>query len=339
VREAGSAQAGTSVGRAAVLAPEQPFGAYADALGLAPQVLPESAPELEAELARLSDLVREDFAVHKSEPSSLPTSALRVLNLVAQPEMQLSELVSATSQDAAIAAAVLRVANSVQLAPISGQVLTVRDAITRLGVVEVGRVAGAVAARALFSPRVKAQQQVFAARFQLLHWLSSTAASGCGQLAMQRRQGRSDLAFLAGMLHDVGKSVALQSLASLVLAGDVPRDLPPATIDALLEGLHIELGTEVHAAWSLPEYLHTLCSCHHDPALPADDDLIEVHLVRIVSGLLQLRAHAVPARRVDELTQSVHALEITPAQLRVIDSDLRGQGARMRAVLGLPAPS
>ncbi len=317
----------------------EPLSTYAQALGI--EVL-EPAPlgDLDASRAKhLLDAVREHFAKASGEPVSLPSASLRVLNLVAQTEVEMGELTRTVSQDPAITAAVLRVANSAALARSSGEVRTVREAVLRLGVTEVGRVAGAVAARALFSPRAKAEQALFASYWTELHLNAASAASGSAHLAMQLRRGRSDYAFLGGMLHDVGKSVALSTIAGLVLSGKAPSDLEPQVLSSVLEDVHVEIGAEVHQSWSLPEYLIALCASHHDAVVPATDEYIEVHVVRVVSGLLALRASPMLLARGEELMQSLQVLKIQPLQFRALDTELRTLGKHMQGLLGATTPA
>jgi HD-like signal output (HDOD) protein len=265
----------------------------------------------------------------------LPTSCVRVLNLVARPNLELGELTTVASQDPSIAAAVLRVANSAAMGASGREVRTVREAIARLGVSEVGHVAAAVSARVLFSARAKREQAMFAARRTDLHWGAVTAAAGAAHLAMQRGKGRSDTAYLGGMLHDVGKAVALGSLSALVVAGRASRDIGPAVVSSVLEQVHTELGTDALRHWSMPGYLVTLCATHHDHELGDGVEFTEVHLLRVVDGLLCLRADPSDHSALALLMQSVRVLQIGPLELRAFDSDLRRLAGQMGRVLGL----
>jgi HD-like signal output (HDOD) protein len=311
-------------------APE--FKAYAHALGL-PFALPAELSDAQRELvSQLSAAIMEFAGKEDNGPKSLPTAALRILNLVAKNDVEVTELATAINQDPALTAAVLRVANSAVLGG-AGQIATVRDAVTRLGVAESGRVAGAVAAKALFSAKSKSAHAVFAGPFLDLHVHAAAAAAGAAFLAMERAVGRSDLAYLGGMLHDVGKSLALGALATLVLENKTPREIDPDVMVAVLENLHVDLGAEAHERWALPQYLTALCASHHDANVPNHPSQAELHLVRVVSGLLALRARPQPLERISELMQSIQVLGLTPVQTRALDAELRGSVQRMRDAL------
>jgi HD-like signal output (HDOD) protein len=332
-------------------APERP-----DVLAAAPEQCPQLPPAFQpfavalrldaagacglseaeqAEVARLAPMVKAQFATERDSLEMLPSASLRILNLVARPDVEVAELTSVASQDPAISAAVLRAANSAFNAVATREVRTVRDAILRLGVNEVGRVASAISARFLFSSNAKAEHAMFARRRRDLHLHAVITAAGAAHLAMERSCGRSDLAYLGGILHDVGKSVALGSLSGLVLAGRAPREIAPAVLNAVLEEVHTEIGTEALRHWSMPGYLVTLCATHHDRELGAGSDWLEVHLVRVMAGLLAMRANPADAAQAEVLLQSLQTLGIEPLELRSIDAHLRGLGQQMGQLLGI----
>lgn len=306
---------------------------HARALGLTFQ-LPE--PLSDAQLAQVTQLVAAvmDAAsgTEDAVPSSLPSAALRMLNLAARSDVEVAELASAINQDAALTAAVLRVASSA--AQGAGEVNTVRDAVVRLGVTESARVAAAVAAKTLFSARSKQAFALFEGMFNELNVAAMSAAGGAAYLAMERGIGRSDLAYLGGMLHDVGRSLGLSVLASLTLADRAPRELDPEVLQQVLEEVHVPLGTLAIERWGLPAYLLDLCASHHDARVPQNSS--ETHLVRVVSGLILLRTRTrpQPLERLYELEQSLEVLGMTPLQTRALDAELRRRATQVRLAIG-----
>jgi HD-like signal output (HDOD) protein len=309
------------------------FAPYAQALALE---LVEPAPLTGIERTRVQQLTAAILQLSKTEeevPGGLPTAALRVLNLVARPDLELSELASTIQQDPALTAAILRVANAASMGAVAGPINTVRDAVTRLGITDSARVAGVVAAQTLFSPQSRLAQSLFAAPLAELHVTSATIASGAAQAAMDRGIGRSDMAYLGGMLHDVGKTLAIATLADLMQSGTAPRELEPAVLDTVLEAVHVELGGRALRLWKLPQYLVDLCASHHDSTLPHDRVHAEQHLVRVAAGLIALRARPQSAERIDELADSLVALDITPLQARALDAGLRSRSVQVRQVL------
>ena len=138
---------------------EDAFAPFARALGIAlplapPRLTEEEEALLETLAARLFDHCRKN----KLGPASAPTMSLRILNLVASPNAELAEMSRLISADPALSASVLTVANSAFYRGFS-EIETVRDAVTRMGLDEVGRVAGALSAKSLFNPKLKQELQ------------------------------------------------------------------------------------------------------------------------------------------------------------------------------------
>jgi HD-like signal output (HDOD) protein len=310
------------------------FAPFAQALGLELR-LPVTLSEAQRrQVAELAGAVSEHVANDDCGPSSLPLASLRVLHLVVRSDVEVTELASTIQTDPALTAALLRVANSPVMRASSGETDTVRDAVVRLGIAESGRVAAAVAAKTLFSPRSKSAHALFSAQFGRLHVAAASGAAGAAYLAMERGIGRSDRAYLGGMLHDVGKSLALGALAALVLARKAPRDLEPAVVTQLLEERNVELGTQAHVRWGLPAYLTELCATQHDPKVQATPAQAELHLVRVVAGLLALRDGPESLERISELVQSLSVLKLSPLQTRALDAELKTRTAQVRHHIG-----
>ena len=295
---------------------------------------PALTEEQRSHVQSLAAVILQGQAADEAIPSGLPTASLRILNLVARPELEVNELASAVQQDPSLTAALLRVANSAALGAAAGPIRTVREAITRLGIAESGRIVGSVAAQALFSPEAKLAKSLFRARLSELHVAAATIAGGAAQLSMERNTGRSDLTYLGGMLHEVGKTLVLGKVAQLVQLKEVPEDLDPPVLDALLDRAHVTLGSRAHRRWELPEYLCELCETQNEPALSRDGEHAEQHLVRVVSGLYTLRVRPLPRERLLQIADSLQALGITPVQARALESGLKARAQQVRQILG-----
>ena len=322
---------------------EDPFAPFGRALGVdVPGELPLD-PEQEVLDLELADRILAHFRANRPPPASFPALSLQILNLVARPDAEVGELARLITRDPALSAGILSVANSAYYRG-AMEVETVRDAITRLGLNEVGRVAGAVSARTLFNPRMRAEQAVFASRWNALFHHAVTVASGAASLAARNRRVRSDRAYLGGLLHDVGMSLALRSLAALVLDGKLdpgklaPGKLDPRTddarVDRVLDRVHAEVGGEAHQAWNLPQYLTVLAVRHHDPEIPASEEFVDLHAVRLASAIDDLRG-PFAGRGARELVQSAGALQLGPFAVRALAADLREAEARTAVLFGI----
>ncbi|MBK9518119.1 MAG: HDOD domain-containing protein [Anaeromyxobacter sp.] len=312
------------------------FAPFAAALGV-------PVPEQPAPLAEADELEELELAArvldhcrrHKLGPASSPSLSLRILNLVAAPDAEISELARVISADPALSAGVLNVANSAFYRGLD-ESQTVRDAVTRLGLDEVGRVAGALSAKTLFNPRLKLEQQAFGPRFTALYRRAVTVGTGAAALAMRQPGARSDRAYLGGMLHDVGRTVALRAVALLTLDGALALELGSPRLERLLDQVHLELGGELHQEWQMPQYLTVLAVRHHDQAIPAEPEFLDLHVVRLAAAVYDLKAEPASAwRAAGELVQSAAALRLDPNAVRALASELAQAEQRVATTLGL----
>ena len=303
------------------------FAPFAAVLGVEPASPPPLSEEEEAEDLRVAALVLDHFHKNRPGPASAPSLSLQILNLVATPRTGAADLARLVQNDPGLAASVLHVANSAYHRGLQ-EVESVRDAVARIGLEEAGRVAGALAAKSLFSPRMRQEFAAFSGPWSDLYLRAVTVATVSASLAMRTRTARSDRCYLGGMLVDVGKSVALRSLASLAV--DRVIEPSPERVERVLDRLHVEIGGDVHQEWNLPQYLTVLCVRHHDEAVPADPEFGDLHVVRLVSALEDLRrSPASAAHAAVELAQSAGVLQVDPLGARALVAELRTTAERV----------
>ncbi|MDP7039746.1 MAG: HDOD domain-containing protein [Myxococcota bacterium] len=276
-----------------------------------------------ARFEELKALVFSHFREHRQELPAFPSLAARVFSLIEHPETDINELVRAINQDPQIAAQVIKNANSVIYAR-GVQILSIRDAVTRLGLRQVANIAAAASTSALFDMEVKASHEQFIPiwREQWLH--AMTTAYSAGWLAEELSLGNSGQAFLGGMLHDIGKTIALRALGALIVGGQIKESLSPETVNTIMEESHLDLGSEMAISWELPEFLVMLAMEHHQVDLPSGADYQELHMVRVVSGLNELQRN--PHYRTgleDEVRSSADTLGLSNFRLRAISSQVK----------------
>ena len=141
----------------------------------------------------------------------------RVRELAGDPESDTNELVAALETDPGLAANVLRFANSAACArPVRAQ--TVRQAVTLVGRVSVGRLALEAAVCRFF----ELAPGTGGASRGLLHVHASQVAAVAGALA-DRAGADVEAAHLAGLLHDLGKLVMPLAFGEEALDDRRPR--------------------------------------------------------------------------------------------------------------------
>lgn len=295
----------------------------------------ELTPEQQAREDQLVEKVRAHFQANRPAPSAVPSISLQVLNLIAEGDHSLAELSRVVAQDPAYSAALIKVANSPAYAG-AQEIHTLRDVVSRLGMTEVGRVSGMVAARTLFQPQVKNEFATFGNRWNDVFAESVAAARGAAWLALRVPKARSDQAYLAGVLHELGRSVALRTVAALSFTEGC-FDLEGTEIDRVVERVHVEIGGEIHVDWSLPRFPTLVAMRHHELRLPTDVDYIDVHVVRLCSALVQLRRQPWRVEQTRaEVEESCAALKLDAYALRSLDTQLRQEMESVLASFAAP---
>ncbi len=291
------------------------------------------------ELVLLLQLTRRHFLENRPEPASFPAQALRAMEVLREPDVDVRKLTSLVAQDPVLGARVLRVANSAAFNR-GTEVHELRTAITRLGLREVSGLVLGVASQSLFDPTAQAEYQLFRARWDGLFHHAMTSAMAAAQLSLDVHQGRTADAFMGGLFHDIGKSIALRSVCALVLSGRTRLHPDDPAIDRLLEAAHVEVGTEMHDTWGLPAGLRRICAAHHQPDVPLTPDTVELHLVRVASGFAALRvAPHLAGDYAGQVAQSLGALGLGAAVLPNLRKRIDQQAQRVSAMFGVASPA
>lgn len=276
----------------------------------------------------IAEKVLEHFQANRPTLLSFPGLSMQVLEYASREDIDARTLARTVEQDPALTAAVLKVANSPALRGVS-EIGDTREAIARIGTREVMSIAAVVSTRSLFSPDARGDQATWGRRFNGLFHHGATTAFTAAWLALQTPGSRSDHVLLAGMLHDVGKGIALRSLAALVRSGEVPLDADDLAVDRALHEVHVEIGDWLHTEMGLPEHSHAVCVRHHDDRPRADGRLTplaltrDIAMVRLVSALYLLRtAPGVFPEAHAEVVAASGQLKLDAHRVRALNGEL-----------------
>ena len=286
------------------------------------------APEHAELVESLVPKVVEHFSSHKPDLIAFPAIAFQVIDLMHDPDLEMNRLLRVITPDPAIVSRILNVANSV-LYSRGAEVQDLRAAAQRIGMRGVTEIAVGVAGRSLFDASVRAEYLMFGDRLRSLFLDAMAIAFGSSQFAFEQHVGRADRAFQAGMFHDIGKTLALQSLATLDSSGATPGLLPAPVVDAVLERVHVEAGCALIRAWHLPAHLAEHCQHHHDKEVPDTLEHTDLHTLRLASGLYRLVLDPASADRLDETRQSLRALGLSRRATQRFHADLLEQAQRV----------
>ncbi|WP_196140876.1 HDOD domain-containing protein [Aliikangiella sp. G2MR2-5] len=195
-------------------------------------------------LAELIDAITND----RLTLPTLPEVALKIREAVEDPEVTSNALAEVIGQDAALAARIIKVANSPLM---RGAVIVdnLQLAITRMGITFVRNLATGLAMEQMFQATHDAVDQRLRASWE--H--SVEVASICHVLASNFTRLKPDQATLAGLVHEIG------ILPILTLAEENPAILEhEAVLDKIINRLHGKVGRAILKAWDFPEELRAV---------------------------------------------------------------------------------
>ncbi|WP_025322013.1 HDOD domain-containing protein [Deferrisoma camini] len=195
------------------------------------------------------------------ELPSLPQVLVGVSRVASDPTSNAGDLAGVILKDQALTMKVLRVANSARYAVTSARVTTVSRAVVLLGFESVRAIALGIGAYHLLSSLRKGGEIVRG------FWTHAVGTAVVAQeLADLLRYDVPEEAFVAGLLHDVGKLVLAHRWPDRAAEVYGVGLRGPALLKAENRAFgvdHVETGTELARRWELPEVLQAALARHH----------------------------------------------------------------------------
>jgi putative nucleotidyltransferase with HDIG domain len=231
----------------------------------------------------LSTLTLDQLVKHVEELPSLPDTTIKVLKLTEDPEASTRDIGNAIAADIAFTSRVLTIANSAYYG-MPRSISTVQEAVLILGMQALRNLA---LAAATYDTLKKEMPGYCLGAGEL--WKHSVACAIAAQIIAKRtRAVRVEEAFVAGLLHDVGKVIlnvyvgpqfeAIRALAELDGTPFFEGE------KAVLGFDHAEVGSKIAEKWNLPGPLCSAIAGHH--VLRNGDQTPELTAVVHVANLI-----------------------------------------------------
>lgn len=216
----------------------------------------------------------------------LPANLTRALKLMDEPDIAIKEIASAISMDQALTAQILKLANSAYYGFVH-PASTLHEAIARLGFRRTKTVLFTVSYSSSMGQSIKGYNL---GRGVL--WQHSVAvAMVAQQLAERIAYPRPEEAYVAGLLHDIGKLILEQyyrvNWQELLALGETQQLMLYEAEQSLFQVNHAQVGGALAQKWNLPDCLVEAITFHHLPDQAAE--VPELAAVIHLSDLICLR--------------------------------------------------
>ena len=223
---------------------------------------------------------------------TLPTVALRVMEITSNPGSSASDLMEVIGPDVSLTAKILKIANS-PFYGLTREVSSLQHAVTVLGFKEIRDMVISTVAFESFK-NFKQDDKFDIKRF----WRHSFCCGLAAKIIAVELKSSSNELFVAGLIHDIGKLVMYIAFpAEFLKLVDMisPLKLKYTACEAeknVFEMIHDEVGMKLLKKWLFPESLITAVGFHHNP-LGADKKSsfpIIVHVADILAHVYEMQA-------------------------------------------------
>jgi len=196
---------------------------------------------------------RKKFTEPGFDLPTLPGSAMRVLDLIQDPNISARKVAQTLQTDPVITAKFLRMANSPMYAG-AKKVNTIEVALQRLGLATVRSVVLAIS----MNSTIIRENRLGANGREL--WKHSIHTGMAAQALAARLRLNEASAFTLGLMHDIGKLPAWLLLSTIIKPRqEFRRDM----LETLVEDAHAIVGEALIEAWAMPLELKLVVGGHH----------------------------------------------------------------------------
>lgn len=204
----------------------------------------------------------EQFLEQAQHLPPAPRPLARLVEYTSEPDQDLEEVVNIISYDQGLTASILKLSNSVILGS-SVATESLKEAAFRIGYNEVYRLAMIICGEQIL--QCQASSGVDPDEL----WRHSVTTALAAQRIAHIVSANENVAFTAGLLHDIGKVVFAEVLSTTyanILREIELHQYPLSETERELIGIeHAELGGKLLSRWNFPSSLCSAITYHHAP--------------------------------------------------------------------------
>lgn len=287
--------------------------------------MPTSAPAA-SDLSALASMLDKRIVAGQLRLPILPDVAVRVREEAGKPTSRADDLARIIELDPALAARILKMANSAMYAG-RAEIRNLAQAIGRLGAgMVVAIVMGSVGKEMFKTDRPDFQK--------LLHtgWERSIVAGAVGRRLAPRAGIAAEEGFLAGLMHRIGVPILLDAAIALARQGKVPLPSVSDFCD-VADPLHPRAGRTLLAKWGLPAAMTEAVGYQREPQAAGEEFRTVAALVGIGAAVADAvgEGFEVPEPGAIVLPDGAGWLGIEPAEVESLAAEALAEAREFAA--------
>ena len=217
---------------------------------------------------------------------TFPENIITLLQMCSDPDADIDEIAQTIKLDVSVTSEVIKLANSAGF--ITGQrVEDINRAVMKIGLKNLKFILLASNARKIMESRYNKFEEIWEHCNRVAFYARQIA------LKFKLQGGVADNAYIAGLLHDLGKVILLAvDMDSVRKIAEIVNDrniITTTVMEELSIGIsHAEIGLLVSEKWNFPEFLAQIIRHHHSPlSIPVEfrDVGFCVYLANMIVGI------------------------------------------------------
>lgn len=258
----------------------------------------------------------------------------RVVKTIHSPDASLNDVAQIIKEDAVLTTKVLSLSNSAFFATVS-EIVDLPTACSRLGMRTLGNIANAMA----FANQYKSTDKSAIQLMQKL-WMHSLASAHCAELLAVKFGLDRDVAYVTGLLHDIGKVVMIDVITTK-FSGTPPRlKESPDLIARAIEPIAHLVGLHVVQYWKLAgDLTHPIFFIQQPQIAPTKEGQAMAYCVRLASDMADSRDYGITDSSKVKMDGhvSLDFFDMSPSDLESFSENIDQMLASVLSVFGSPA--
>ena len=223
------------------------------------------------------EIIAEYVELDKVTLPPFDRTALRIQQEIQKEDVQISKIEKLIIADPAMASQILKVANSAFFRGLS-KVMTIRDAIVRLGLDEITRMVLILTQKKLYLTK-----NSFIKNYRNILWQHALVCALVSQWVAREAgfEETTQEVFFASLMHDIGKLFLITVVEKIKESKETLFIPSKAVINEIIKGQHAEQGYNLLKKWNIPDQYCQVAKDHHAEKFDAKN--IPLIILRLVN--------------------------------------------------------